>query len=153
MILRQLAAIRGDDDPATRVGMLVITMELALPMQSHPVQWQASANTGHKEKDHPHAMRRTRLRDKITPQTSAVIDERAPLRQKHDAIDRKKAVNSRTNTLRNTDTDWTDSVGQHGTVNKNTPADEHEASACDVVLCCIRSSTSTGMRVLTRSRG
>ncbi|OZI23421.1 hypothetical protein CAL26_08190 [Bordetella genomosp. 9] len=42
-LLRRLAALRGSGDPAARAGMLVMEMEMALPMQSHPVLWHASA--------------------------------------------------------------------------------------------------------------
>jgi len=38
--LRGIAAMHGSSDPAARAGMLVIAMEMELPMQSHPVQWQ-----------------------------------------------------------------------------------------------------------------
>lgn len=43
-LLRQLAAMRGGRDPAARAGMLVMAMEIALPMQSHPVQWRAAGD-------------------------------------------------------------------------------------------------------------
>ncbi|ARP80904.1 hypothetical protein CAL12_08660 [Bordetella genomosp. 8] len=41
-LLRRLAVIRGSGDPAARAGMLVMQMEMALPMQSHPVLWHGS---------------------------------------------------------------------------------------------------------------
>jgi hypothetical protein len=43
-VLRGIAAMRDSSDPAARAGMLVIAMEMALPMQSHPVQWQGSVD-------------------------------------------------------------------------------------------------------------
>lgn len=41
-VLRSVAAMRGARDAAARAGMLVMAVDLALPMQSHPVQWQAA---------------------------------------------------------------------------------------------------------------
>jgi hypothetical protein len=38
-LLRRWAAMRGSRDPAARAGLLTIVMEIALPMQSHPVSW------------------------------------------------------------------------------------------------------------------
>ncbi|CAM3500666.1 Flp pilus-assembly TadG-like N-terminal domain-containing protein [Bordetella sputigena] len=45
-LLARLAAGRGSRDPAARAGMLVMEMEMALPMQSHPVLWHRIAAGG-----------------------------------------------------------------------------------------------------------
>lgn len=149
-VLRQLAAMRGARDATARSGMLVIAMELDLPMQSHPVQWQAYA-AGRRDPKRRAVFRLAQ--DRIGKPSGPDGEHTAPAvregaaaghRQTDDAASRAAV---RTNAGRRAGAHGTDgrARGETPAGSGNAPERGSEPRAddalCGVVLCCARSTS------------
>jgi hypothetical protein len=154
-VLRGIAAMHGSNDPAARAGMLVIAMEMELPMQSHPVQWQRSVD-GHASRAAARFAARPSPRPKPGPVPAQVPGPGpgpwvTPGNSRNDAgtsissdtghawhpvADPGGAALSRPRTAVGTDTKTYPYVAedlQDGT----SPSDDD--AACGVILCCVKS--------------
>jgi hypothetical protein len=136
-ILRAVAAAASIDQAALRAGMLTMVMEMALPMQSHPVHWpapRASYRTarmapGAADSSRSARSRRWRKEEQGVP-SAAFMGE--GLERHLPAISAPRAWPPARGPAARTAANRLTAPGRRG----DTASDPHSA-ACGVLLCCV----------------
>jgi len=129
-ILRGIAAAGGQSDMAARAGMLTLRAEMALPMQSHPVDWRRTGLPPHP-------------RSPGTPfATTALTDHgnaRSPARPAWSSPRSDAGPTATWTAARNGNRDVgrDKSEGKYGR-NDGAGAVAGDDPACGIVLCCTR---------------